>query len=144
MKKSKNKRLHLFIATSDLHMKYKLNLKKFQVLELIEDTMKYARNKIDDIEWSCEDGTRSDPNFIIKCFRLATKYGAKTINIADTVGYSTPTEMYKLVRRVFNSVEGIEKHNLSVHCHNDLGMATSNTLQSIKAGANQVNVPLMV
>tara|TARA_Y100000590_G_scaffold84200_1_gene94078 strand:- start:38649 stop:39815 length:1167 start_codon:yes stop_codon:yes gene_type:complete len=138
MKKSKNKRLHLFIATSDLHMKYKLNLKKFQVLELIEDTMKYARNKIDDIEWSCEDGTRSDPNFIIKCFRLATKYGAKTINIADTVGYSTPTEMYKLVRRVFNSVEGIEKHNLSVHCHNDLGMATSNTLQSIKAGANQV------
>ena len=66
MEKSKNKRLHIFIATSELHMKYKLNLKKFQVLELIEDTMKYARNKIDDIEWSCEDGTRSDPNFIIK------------------------------------------------------------------------------
>lgn len=138
MEKSKNKRLHLFIATSELHMKYKLNLKKFQVLELIEDTMKYARNKIDDIEWSCEDGTRSDPNFIIKCFQLAIKYGAKTINIADTVGYSTPTEMYKLVKKVSNSVKGFENCNLSVHCHNDLGMATSNTLQAVVAGANQV------
>jgi 2-isopropylmalate synthase len=138
MKKSKNKRLHLFIATSDLHMKYKLNLNKSQVLELIEDTMKYARNKIDDIEWSCEDGTRSDPNFIIKCFQLAIKYGARTINIADTVGYTTPTEMFKLVKKVSNSVKGIEKCNLSVHCHNDLGMATSNTLQAVMAGANQV------
>jgi len=137
MKKSKNKRLHLFIATSDLHMKYKLNLKKFQVLELIEETMKYARNRIDDIEWSCEDGTRSDPNFIIKCFKLAIKYGARTINIADTVGYSTPTEMYNLVQKVLNKVDGVEKCNLSVHCHNDLGMATSNTLQAIMAGASQ-------
>lgn len=138
MKKSKNKRLHLFIATSDLHMKYKLNLKRFQVLDLIENTMKYARNKIDDIEWSCEDGTRSDPNFIIKCFQLAIKYGAKTVNIADTVGYTTPFEMNKLVKKVLNSVKGIEKCNLSVHCHNDLGMATSNTLQAVVAGANQV------
>ena len=138
MKKSKNKRLHLFIATSDLHMKYKLNLNKSQVLDLIENTMKYARNKIDDIEWSCEDGTRSDPNFIIKCFQLAIKYGARTINIADTVGYTTPTEMFKLVKKVSNSVKGIEKCNLSVHCHNDLGMATSNTLQAVMAGANQV------
>ena len=100
--------------------------------------MKYARNKIDDIEWSCEDGTRSDPNFIIKCFQLAIKYGARTINIADTVGYTTPTEMFKLVKKVSNSVKGIEKCNLSVHCHNDLGMATSNTLQAVMAGANQV------
>jgi 2-isopropylmalate synthase len=138
MKHSKNKRLHIFIATSDLHMKYKLNLKRFQVLELIEDTMKYARNKIDDIEWSCEDGTRSDHNFIIQCFNLAAKYGAKTLNIADTVGYSTPIEMFNLVKKVKNKTRGIEKCNLSVHCHNDLGMATSNTLQSIKAGANQV------
>ncbi len=138
MKNSKNKRLHIFIATSDLHMKYKLNLKRHQVLELIEDTMKYARNKIDDIEWSCEDGTRSDQQFIIKCFNIAAKYGAKTLNIADTVGYSTPTEMFNLVKTVKNKTQGIEKCNLSVHCHNDLGMATSNTLQSIKAGANQV------
>ena len=138
MKKSNNKRLHLFIATSDLHMKYKLNLNKTQVLELIEDTMKYARNKIDDIEWSCEDGTRSDSNFIIQCFQLAIKYGAKTINIADTVGYTTPTEMHKLVKKVLNSVRGIEKCNLSVHCHNDLGMATSNSLQAIMSGADQV------
>ena len=69
--------------------------------------MKYARNKIDDIEWSCEDGTRSDPNFIIKCFQLAIKYGAKTVNIADTVGYSTPSEMFKLVKK-FQIYSGIE------------------------------------
>ena len=144
MEQSKNKRLHLFIATSELHMKYKLNLNKYQVLELIEETMKYARNKIDDIEWSCEDGTRSDPNFIIKCFQLAIKYGAKTVNIADTVGYSTPSEMFKLVKKVSNSVSGIEKCNLSVHCHNDLGMATSNTLQAVVAGANQVECTQMV
>ena len=138
MKKSNNKRLHLFIATSDLHMKYKLNLNKTQVLDLIEDTMKYARNKIDDIEWSCEDGTRSDPNFIVQCFQQAIKYGAKTINIADTVGYTMPTEMHKLVKKVLNSVRGIEKCSLSVHCHNDLGMATSNSLQAIMSGADQV------
>ena len=138
MKKSNNKRLHLFIATSDLHMKYKLNLNKTQVLDLIEDIMKYARNKIDDIEWSCEDGTRSDPNFIVQCFQQAIKYGAKTINIADTVGYTMPTEMHKLVKKVLNSVRGIEKCSLSVHCHNDLGMATSNSLQAIMSGADQV------
>jgi len=138
MKYSKNKRLHLFIATSDLHMKYKLNLKPREILELIEDIVKYSRNKIGDIEWSCEDGTRSDPNFIIKCFEIAAKYGAKTLNIADTVGYSTPLEMDNLVTKILKNTTGIEKCNLSVHCHNDLGMATSNTLQSIKAGANQV------
>ena len=138
MKSSKNKRLHLFIATSNLHMKYKLNLKPKEILELVEDIVKYSRNKIDDIEWSCEDGTRSDPNFIIKCFEIAAKHGAKTLNIADTVGYSTPLEMNNLVKKILKNTKGIEKCNLSVHCHNDLGMATSNTLQSIKAGANQV------
>ena len=138
MKHSKNKRLHLFIATSSLHMKYKLNLKPREILELIEDIVKYSRNKIGDIEWSCEDGTRSDPNFIIKCFEIAAKHGAKTLNIADTVGYSTPLEMNNLVTKILKNTKGIEKCNLSVHCHNDLGMATSNTLQSIKAGANQV------
>jgi len=138
MKNSKNKRLHLFIATSELHMKYKLNLKKYQVLDLVEDTLKYARNKIDDIEWSCEDGTRSDPNFIIKCFEIAVKYGARTLNVADTVGYSTPGEMHKLLKKIKNKTRGIEKCDLSVHCHNDLGLATSNTLASIKAGATQV------
>ena len=138
MKSSKNKRLHVFIATSDLHMKYKLKLSKSQIIEKIEDIMKYARNKIDDIEWSCEDGTRSDPNFLIKCFNVAIKNGAKTINIADTVGYSTPQEMNILIKKIFNNVNGLEKCNLSVHCHNDLGMATSNSLSSILSGANQV------
>ncbi len=138
MKSSKNKRLHVFIATSDLHMKYKLKLSKSQIIEKIEDIMKYARNKIDDIEWSCEDGTRSDPNFLIKCFNVAIKHGAKTINIADTVGYSTPQEMNILIKKIFNNVNGLEKCNLSVHCHNDLGMATSNSLSSILSGANQV------
>ena len=138
MKASKNKRLHLFIATSDIHMKYKLNKNKDQVLELIEYILKYSRNKISDIEWSCEDGTRSDPEFIIKCFEVAAKFGAKTLNIADTVGYSTPTEIYNLVKKIKNKVRGADKCNFSVHCHNDLGMATANTLQAIKAGVDQV------
>jgi len=109
MKYSKNKRLHLFIATSSLHMKYKLNLKPREILELIEDIVKYSRNKIGDIEWSCEDGTRSDPNFIIKCFEIAAKHGAKTLNIADTVGYSTPLEMNNLVTKILKNTKGIEK-----------------------------------
>tara|TARA_B100000035_G_scaffold303234_1_gene301620 strand:- start:1792 stop:2958 length:1167 start_codon:yes stop_codon:yes gene_type:complete len=138
MMPSKNKRLHMFIATSDLHMKYKLNLNKDKVLGLIEHSLKYARNKIDDIEWSCEDGTRSDPSFIIQCFKKAVKFGAKTLNIADTVGYTTPDEISHLLDKIKKNVPGIEKCNLSVHCHNDLGLATSNTIQAIKSGANQV------
>ena len=138
MKPSKNKRLHIFIATSDLHMKYKLNLNKSEVLDLIEYTLKYARKKIDDIEWSCEDGTRSDPNFLIQCFKKAVKFGAKTLNIADTVGYTTPDEISNLIKKIKNNVPGIEKCHLSVHCHNDLGLATANTIQAIKSGANQV------
>jgi len=138
MKYSKNKRLHLFIATSPIHMKYKLNIKPHDILEAIKNIMQYSRNKIDDIEWSCEDGTRSDQNFIIKCFETAIKYGARTINIADTVGYTTPFEMSKLIKSIFNKTKGIEKATLSIHCHNDLGLATSNSLQSILSGANQV------
>ena len=138
MEHSKKKRLHLFIATSPIHMKYKLNIKPHNVLEAIKDLMKYSRNRIDDIEWSCEDGTRSDQNFIIKCFETAIKYGAKTVNIADTVGYTIPFEMEKLIKNILNKTKGIEKVTLSVHCHNDLGLATSNSLQSILSGANQV------
>lgn len=138
MRPSKNKRLHMFIATSDLHMKYKLNLNKDKVLGLIEHSLKYARNKIDDIEWSCEDGTRSDPSFLIQCFTKAVKFGARTLNIADTVGYTTPDEISHLLKIIKRNVPGIEKCNLSVHCHNDLGLATSNTIQAIKSGVNQV------
>ena len=138
MKYSKNKRLHLFISTSPIHMKYKLNLKPKDIIENIEFILKYSRKKIDDIEWSCEDGTRSDPKFIIKCFEVAIKYGARTLNIADTVGYSSPTEIINLIKIIKKNTTGIEKCNLSIHCHNDLGLATANTLAAITSGADQV------
>jgi 2-isopropylmalate synthase len=138
MKYSKNKRLHLFISTSPLHMKYKLNLKPKDIIENIEFILKYSRKKIDDIEWSCEDGTRSDPKFIIKCFETAIKYGARTLNIADTVGYSSPTEIINLIKIIKKKTKGIEKCKLSIHCHNDLGLATANTLAAITSGVDQV------
>ena len=138
MKHSKNKRLHLFISTSPLHMKYKLNLKPKDIIENIEFILKYSRKKIDDIEWSCEDGTRSDPKFIIKCFETAIKYGARTLNIADTVGYSSPTEIINLIKIIKKKTKGIEKCKLSIHCHNDLGLATANTLAAITSGVDQV------
>jgi 2-isopropylmalate synthase len=138
MKHSKNKRLHLFISTSPLHMKYKLNLKPKDIIENIEFILKYSRKKIDDIEWSCEDGTRSDPKFIIKCFEVAIKHGARTLNIADTVGYSSPTEIINLIKIIKKKTKGIEKCKLSIHCHNDLGLATANTLAAITCGADQV------
>lgn len=135
---SKNKRLHLFISTSPLHMKYKLNLKPDDIIENIEYILKYSRKKIDDIEWSCEDGTRSDPKFIVKCFEVAIKHGARTLNIADTVGYSSPTEIINLIKYIKIETRGIEKCKLSIHCHNDLGLATANTLAAVTSGVDQI------
>ncbi len=131
-------RIHTFISTSALHMKHKLNKSPEQVLDAIKESVTYARNFTDDVEWSCEDGTRTDMDYMCKTVELAINCGAKTINIPDTVGYTVPSEFTKIITNLKNKVPNIDKAILSVHCHNDLGLAVANSLAGIEAGARQV------
>jgi 2-isopropylmalate synthase len=135
---ARRKRIHNFISTSPLHMKYKLKMSPDDVLEAIADSVAYARRFTDDVEWSCEDGTRSDPEFLKRCFDIAIKSGATTVNIADTVGYILPHEFSELIMNLMESVTGMEKVIFSVHCHDDLGLAVANSLAALSAGARQV------
>ena len=131
-------RIHTFISTSPLHMQHKLNKTPEQVLDAIKESVTYARNLTDDVEWSCEDGTRTDMDFMCKIVELAINSGAKTINIPDTVGYTIPSEFTKIITTLKNKVPNIDKAILSVHCHNDLGLAVANSLAGVAAGARQV------
>jgi len=131
-------RIHTFISTSPLHMKHKLNKTPEQVLDAIKESVTYARNLTDDVEWSCEDGTRTDIDFMCKIVEQAISSGAKTINIPDTVGYTIPSEFTKIILTLKNKVPNIDKAILSVHCHNDLGLAVANSLAGVAAGARQV------
>ena len=131
-------RIHTFISTSPLHMKHKLNKSPEEVYESIKEHVTYARNFTDDVEWSCEDGTRTDMDYMCKTVELAINCGAKTINIPDTVGYTTPSEFTKIITTLKNKVPNIDKAILSVHCHNDLGLAVANSLAGVTAGARQV------
>ncbi len=131
-------RIHTFISTSPLHMKHKLNKSSEEVIETIKEHVTYARKFTDDVEWSCEDGTRTDMDFMCKTVELAIKCGATTINIPDTVGYSVPSEFKKIIETLVNKVPNIDKAILSVHCHNDLGLAVANSLTGVSAGARQV------
>ena len=131
-------RIHTFISTSPLHMKHKLNKSPEDVYESIKEHVTYARKFTDDVEWSCEDGTRTDIDYMCKTVELAIKCGAKTINIPDTVGYTVPSEFTKIIQTLLNKVPNIDKAILSVHCHNDLGLAVANSLAGISAGARQV------
>jgi len=138
LKSSKRFRIHTFISTSQLHMKHKLNKNPKEVLDAIKEHVTYARKFTDDVEWSCEDGTRTDIDFMCKTIELAIKSGAKTINIPDTVGYSIPSEFTKIIKHLLNNVPNIDKAILSTHCHNDLGLAVANSLAGVVAGARQV------
>ena len=131
------KRIHAFISTSPLHMKHKLKMPPKAVLEAIAQSVKKARNYTDDVEWSPEDASRSEPDFLCRACEAAIAAGATTINIPDTVGYSTPAEFGGLVKMLLTRVAGADKAVFSAHCHNDLGLATANTLAAIKAGAGQ-------
>ncbi len=135
-------RIHTFIATSELHMKYKLKMDPDQVLKRAVESVKLAKSYTDNVEFSAEDGSRSDPDFMCKVFAAVIEAGATTLNLPDTVGYAIPEEFGKLVEYVMKNTPGIEKAVLSVHCHNDLGLATSNTLAAVKAGARQVEVTI--
>ncbi|HOV69073.1 MAG TPA: 2-isopropylmalate synthase, partial [Clostridia bacterium] len=131
-------RIHTFIATSPIHMQYKLKMTPDQVLERTAQMVAYAKKLCPDVEFSAEDASRSDPEFLARVFSVAIKAGANVINIPDTVGYSTPYEMHDLVKYIMEHTDRIEKAEASVHCHNDLGMAVANSLATVKAGVTQI------
>ena len=132
--------IHTFISTSPLHMEYKLKMQPDAVLERAEAMVRYAKQKCPDVEFSAEDATRSDYAFLAKVFTAVIKAGATVINVPDTVGYATPQEMVQLLEYLNRSVEGIQNVIVSVHCHNDLGLAVANSLASLQAGARQIEV----
>ncbi|NQV80972.1 MAG: 2-isopropylmalate synthase, partial [Alphaproteobacteria bacterium] len=132
------KRIHTFIATSQLHMKFKLQMTPEDVHQAVHDSVTRARSYVDDVEWSCEDGTRSDRDFLCRVIETAIKAGATTINVPDTVGYTIPSEYTSLIEEIRNRVPNIDKARISVHCHNDLGLAVANSLAGVAAGARQV------
>ncbi|MCZ6524623.1 MAG: 2-isopropylmalate synthase [Alphaproteobacteria bacterium] len=135
---AERKRIHTFISTSPLHMKHKLQMEPHEVHEAVIASVTHARNLCDDVEWSCEDGTRSDPDFLFRLIESAIKAGATTINIPDTVGYTLPDEYAALFRSILERVPNIDQARLSTHCHNDLGFAVANSLAAVAAGARQV------
>lgn len=132
------RRIHTFISTSPLHMKYKLQKEPHEVLEAIKWSVAYARKNCDDVEWSAEDGSRTDPDFLCRCVEAAIAAGATTINIPDTVGYAVPSEYGALIKSLIDRVPNIDRAILSVHCHNDLGLAVANSLAGVEAGARQI------
>ena len=138
VKGAKHPRIHTFIATSPVHMKYKLRMSEEQVLERAVEMVKYAKKYCEDIEFSAEDATRSDVKFLSRLFEEVIKAGATVLNIPDTVGYTTPDEYYRLISSIRENVNGIDRVDISVHCHDDLGMAVANTLAAARAGATQL------
>lgn len=138
LKKAKRGRIHNFISTSPLHMKYKLRMSPERVLELIAEGNKRARNYTDDVEWSAEDGSRTEPEFLCRCVEEAIRHGATTINIPDTVGFATPDEMQALFSMLRERVPGADEVIFSTHNHNDLGLAVGNTLAAVEGGARQI------
>lgn len=131
-------RISTFISTSPIHMKWKLQMEEEQVYELVTAQVARARTHTDDVEWCSEDATRSDYEFLCRCIEAAINAGASTINLADTVGYCMPEEYAAMIRMARERVPNSDKAKFSVHCHNDLGMAVSNSLAGICAGARQV------
>jgi 2-isopropylmalate synthase len=138
LKPAARKRIHTFISTSPLHMKFKLQKEPEQVLQAVWDSVSFARSLTDDVEWSAEDGSRSEHDFLCRCVEAAIKAGARTINIPDTVGYTTPDEYGALFKMLHERVPNADKAIFSVHCHNDLGLAVANSLSGIQNGVRQV------
>ncbi len=138
LKYAKNFRIHTFVSTSDLHIKHKLQKTREEVLDLIKFSVEFAKKHTDDVEWSPEDATRTDPDYLCKTVELAIKCGAKTINIPDTVGYALPSDYERIIKDLFNRVPNIDKVVVSTHTHNDLGLGVANALAGISAGARQV------
>ena len=131
-------RIHTFIGTSPIHREFQVRLNKEEVIEKINDTVLHARNLCEDVQWSPMDATRTEDDFLCKVVETAIKAGARTINIPDTVGYTAPRESAKIINMLKNRVPNIDKVIIATHCHNDLGMATANSLSAVEAGARQI------
>ncbi|MGI6702056.1 MAG: 2-isopropylmalate synthase [Christensenellales bacterium] len=138
VKGAKSPMIHTFIATSDIHLQYKLKMTREEVLEHTAKMVAYARNLCPNVEFSAEDASRSDREYLAKVIETAIKSGAQVVNIPDTVGYATPESYSDLIRYLVNNVPNIDKAIISTHCHNDLGLAVANSLAAVKAGARQV------
>lgn len=135
---ARNPRVHTFIATSDIHMKHKLQMTREQVIESAVKAVEFAKSHCDDVEFSAEDASRSDPGFLIEIFTAVIEAGATTINVPDTVGYALPWEYGELIKTLKTSIQNIDQAVISVHCHNDLGLAVANSLMAVRNGARQV------
>ncbi len=131
-------RIHTFIATSDIHLEHKLRMSREEVLAEVDRAVRQARGYCDDVEFSAEDATRSDWDYLVEVFRVAVEAGARTLNVPDTVGYTQPEEYARLIAHLRERVPGADDCIFSVHCHNDLGLAVSNSLAAVLAGARQV------
>jgi len=138
VKNAESPRLHTFIATSDIHLKYKLKMTEEEVLERAVAMVKYAKKYCRDVEFSAEDATRTRPEFLYRIFEAVINAGATVINVPDTVGYTTPKEFGTLIRSIRENVSNIHKVDISVHCHNDLGLAVANSLAAMENGAVQI------
>ncbi|HBR15159.1 MAG TPA: 2-isopropylmalate synthase [Candidatus Omnitrophica bacterium] len=135
---ARKKRIHVFLATSKIHMRFKLKKTQEEILKMAVDAVKYARKKVEDIEFSPEDASRTEREFLYRILEEVIKAGATTVNIPDTVGYSVPAEYAQLIGDIKNHVPNIHKAVISVHCHDDLGVSVANSLAAIKNGARQV------
>ncbi|MDT4763256.1 2-isopropylmalate synthase [Sphaerochaeta sp. PS] len=142
VKEARRPRIHTFLATSDLHLEYKLKMSREQALEKAVAMVRYARNLCGEVEFSLEDATRSDLDYLCQVVEAVIKAGAQVVNLPDTVGYATPDDMKRMVGSVMNRVPNVDKAILAVHCHNDLGLAMANTLAGLQAGARQAECTL--
>ncbi len=131
-------RIHTFLATSDIHLQHKLKLSRRDCLEQAHNAVRFAKSLCENVEFSPEDATRSDPDFLCQVLQAVIEAGATTVNIPDTVGYAVPSEFADLIETIRRQVRGIERVTISVHCHDDLGLAVANSLAAVSAGARQV------
>jgi 2-isopropylmalate synthase len=138
LKDAAHPRIHVFLATSDIHLQYKLRITRDQCVAQARDAVRFAKSLCDDVEFSPEDATRTDPDFLCRVLEAAIEAGATTLNIPDTVGYTIPSEFADLITTIRRGTSGIEKVTISAHCHNDLGMAVANALAAVTAGVRQV------
>ncbi len=138
VEKAKHPGIHIFIATSDIHLKHKLRMSRNEVLDAASFAISYAKKHLDYIEFSAEDASRSEPDFLVRVFAEAIRVGAKTLNVPDTTGYAIPSEFGSLVRYLIDHTEGSNQVTWSAHCHNDLGLAVANSLAAVVNGARQV------
>lgn len=138
LKNAAKPRIHTFIATSPIHREFKLKMSKEQIIERVKEMVAYAKSFVDDIEFSAEDALRTEKEYLVEVYEAAIQAGATTLNVPDTVGYRTPNEMFELITYLRENVKGIENVDISVHCHDDLGLSVANSIAAVQAGATQI------